>query len=769
MITDHREKASDEQSQQPGLAHRAESKPLLIVRDAVRRMLAEQDLQTNLAEAIRALEALGWRDVAVSLLNDAGGVGTQMRSGELVLSAADLPILPGRLWEKYQQGALEPYRAGGVYVVARDDDADEAGAIFAPLTAGPGPLAGLIWVDGWAQDTAPTGEVVAALDTLAAQTSCRIEHAHLLRRTSQSAEELAEQVEELSMIHRVDRELSAHLNLERVMHLTMDWALRRTGADTGLLLLMNEARTGLVPYVVMGHVDRAVFPYDRHNPLPLAEAGIGRAGRTGTTQYVPDALQDAHRITFIPGARAYVAVPLLMRGEVLGVITVASVSGSAFDEDMVAFLERLGRRAAVALDNARLYRQTEQLASNMAALYNASRAITSTLDRDEVLRRIAQAMGETLECSSAIIFENKPEAQAVQVQAVYRGGPGPEAGESLPGLKQTYSLAAYPAFQTVVEQQHALVLRVADPAVADGDRAYLAADRIRAMLLVPLVAQDELIGVAAVIEGRRDRVFTADEVYKAEALAGQAAIALRQSMLFCEAQELERLKSEMIRMASHDLRNPLNNLIGYTQLLEMSLEEAGMTSAQQMYLRYMNSSSETMRVLLEDLLTLERIESERAREWRPFDLSSLVAEVVESQLAGAAFKGQTLTLEGSPGLPPILGSLAQLRQAVANLIGNAIKYTPEGGHIAVTVRREEGGVAVSVADDGYGISPARQERIFERFYRAREPGTEHVAGTGLGLSLVKTVIERHGGRVWFSSVPGEGSTFGLWVPAAIRL
>ncbi len=765
MITDQSEKAAGEQSQQPGLAGRAEGEHLLIVRDAVQRMLAEQDLQANLAEVIRALQALGWHDVVVTLLNEDGSAETQVRSGEERGGGAELPLLPGRLWEEYQEGALEPYRVGGVYVVARDDDPDGLSDIFAPLTAGPDVLAGLIWVDGWAHDGGPTVEALGALDILAAQTSYLIEHAHLLRRASQSAEMLAEQVEELSMIRRADRELSAHLNLERVMHLTMDWALRRTGADTGLLLLMNEDRTGLVPYVVMGHVDRAFFPYDAHNPLSLA-LGIGRAGRTGITQYVPDALEDAHRITFIPGARAYVVVPLLMRGEVLGVIAVASVRGSGFDGDMVAFLERLGRRAAVALDNARLYRQTEQLANDMAALYNASRSITSTLDPDEILRRIAQAMGETLECSSVIIFENKPESQAVQVQAVYRADADPDARENLPAPKHIYSLADYPAFQTVVEQKLALALRAADPAVAHTDRAYLAASGIHAMLLVPLVAQDELMGMAAVIEGRRDRFFTASEVHKAEALADQAAIALRQSVLFNEAQELERLKTEMIRMASHDLRNPLNNLMGYTQLLAMSLEEQGMTAAQKMYLEYMCSSSETMRVLLEDLLILERIESERTTGWRSFDLGALVTEVVESQLAGAALKEQTLSLECLPGLAPARGSLTQLRQAVANLVGNAIKYTPEGGHIKVTVRCEEGGVVVSVADDGYGISPARQARIFERFYRAREPGTEHIGGTGLGLSLVKTVIERHDGRVWFSSVPGKGSTFGFWVPAA---
>ena len=105
-------------------------------------------------------------------------------------------------------------------------------------------------------------------------------------------------------------------------------------------------------------------------------------------------------------------------------------------------------------------------------------------------------------------------------------------------------------------------------------------------------------------------------------------------------------------------------------------------------------------------------------------------------------------------------------QAISNLIGNAVKYTPDGGHVTVRFSQEGQRLHFSVKDTGYGISPERQARLFERFYRAREPGTDHIPGTGLGLSLVKTVVERHGGQVWFESEPGVGSTFGFWLPAA---
>jgi len=204
--------------------------------------------------------------------------------------------------------------------------------------------------------------------------------------------------------------------------------------------------------------------------------------------------------------------------------------------------------------------------------------------------------------------------------------------------------------------------------------------------------------------------------------------------------------------------------MGYVELLAMNLDQLGMTPDQAEYIDSLRRSTKSMQTLIHDLLTLERIESEGQREWEAFDLGGLVVEVVEAAQSSAALKQQTLTLHRAGSIPFVKGNVTQLRQASANLVDNAIKYTPEGGTIEVTCDHKNGRLQFAVRDSGYGISPERQRRLFERFYRAREPGTDHIAGTGLGLSLVKTVIDRHGGEVWFTSSPGEGSTFGYWIP-----
>jgi signal transduction histidine kinase len=754
------------------LALREEQEQLVYIQSTMRQILEEPDVGTNLRKVCESLQALGWRRVIIALFTDKGQIDHMIVVGEDdgVANESLSDIVPAEVWAQFLARTLEHLRVGGVYVVAGGDGRawSPNDVVFAPLRLGQERISGVIRLDAPIDDLRPTRDSLRPVDILVSQAAYLVENVRLLEATSEAAEALADQVEELSMMHRADRELGTHLNIRRIMTLTMDWALRRTGADTGLLMLMTDDKRGLVPSIQMGRLDLDVFDFSEQNPLSVQQGVIGRAARTSKTQWVEDAAQDPDYIAFLPDAATVLAVPLMMRGEVLGVLALAAVRKQAFRDTDVSFLERLGRRAAVALDNARLFRQAEQMADDMTVLYTASLTITSTLERDAMLQRMAQALAVTLECSSAVIFDYRPERGGVQVLVVYRVGTVRNAQEVLPQVHQVVSLESFPAFQTAIEQQHPLVLRAVDPALSEEDRWRLLNDRVHAMVLMPLVAQDELIGLAAVIEGRYDRMFTASDVFKAETLASQAAIALRQSLLFNEVLELEKVKSEMIRMASHDLRNPLNNVMGYVELLAKGLEQHDLASEYEHYLNNMRRSTETMRSLLEDLLTLERIESERENEWQTVDMSGLVLDVAEAQRSSAELKSQTMIVDRATEIPPVKGSETQLRQAIANLVGNAIKYTPDGGRVEVQLTAERGKLAFKVEDNGYGISPPRQKRLFERFYRAQEPGTDHIGGTGLGLSLVKTVIERHGGGVWFESEPGVGSTFGFWLPVIDR-
>ena len=748
-------------------AYYEDQEQLLHIQRAMRRMLEQPDIHANLGEVTQALQALGWGKVILALFSMTGDVERLLTAGiaDEERTALETEVVPQPVWDRFLAGELEAKRMSGLYFVPTDAEGSvwQAGdVLFAPLRMGTAEVSGVICLCEPGDGVRPTAETLHASDILAAQAAYIIENGRLLEETSRIAETLADQVDELSMMHRADRELSSHLRVDRVIKLTMDWALRRTGADTGLLSLMTEDKHGLVPFVMMGYLDRDKLDYTEDRPMPLDLNVIGRAASTNRTEIVTDPQDE--QISFMPYARSHVSVPLSMRGEVLGVLSLASTNTEVFDEIDVTFLERLARRAAVALDNARLFRQSEQLADDMAVLYSASRTITSTLERGEMLQRVAQSLATALECSSAFILDYRAESEEVQVLAVYKLATALDAHEVLPTAEQVIRLNNFSAMRRVVESRRAVVLSLVDEDISEVDRASLEENRVQALMLLPLMAQDELIGLAVVLEGRRPRRISFSEVFKAETLASQASVALRQSMLFEEVLELEKLKSEMIRMASHDLRNPLNNMMGYIELLAISLNQFGITPDQEGYLASLRRGATTMKTLIDDLLTLERIESDRKEDWQNFDLSGLIYEVIEAAQSSAYLKSQRLSLERESNTPTVFGSVTQIRQAAANLVDNAIKYTPDDGQIEVRFWREGNHLHFEVEDNGYGISMERQVRLFQRFYRAREPGTDHIGGTGLGLSLVKTVIERHGGQIKFWSEKGVGSMFGFWMP-----
>ncbi|MBN1955004.1 MAG: response regulator [Anaerolineae bacterium] len=219
--------------------------------------------------------------------------------------------------------------------------------------------------------------------------------------------------------------------------------------------------------------------------------------------------------------------------------------------------------------------------------------------------------------------------------------------------------------------------------------------------------------------------------------------------------ELDRIKSEFVFTVSHDLRTPLTTILGYVDLLE----KVGPLNSQQLtFVDRVRGSITHITRLISDLLDLGRIGADYDLEMEPLHLESIISSVVEDFRPQVEQRQQELCWEHCP-LPLIRGNPQRLRQAIENLISNAVKYTQAGGQISIEAREGAGHIVVCVADNGIGIPLADQPYIFDRFYRAHTPETDEIVGTGLGLAIVKSVVEKHGGRIWVESTPGEGSTF----------
>ncbi|MBN8807125.1 MAG: ATPase [Sphingomonas sp.] len=230
----------------------------------------------------------------------------------------------------------------------------------------------------------------------------------------------------------------------------------------------------------------------------------------------------------------------------------------------------------------------------------------------------------------------------------------------------------------------------------------------------------------------------------------------------------ERMRVDFVANASHELRTPLASILGFAETLgEDAGDDPGM---RQRFLKVMADEARRMQRLVEDLISLSRIEAEKYRAPdTSVDLARLVDEVCAELVQTHDPRAADVHCSCDPGVPAVAGDRAQLSQALHNLIGNAMKYGRAGTPVSVRLWRDPAGmVRLSVGDEGEGIAPEHIPRLTERFYRVDSGRSRAVGGTGLGLSIVKHVVERHRGRLDIASQQGRGTVVTILLPAVIK-
>jgi signal transduction histidine kinase len=234
------------------------------------------------------------------------------------------------------------------------------------------------------------------------------------------------------------------------------------------------------------------------------------------------------------------------------------------------------------------------------------------------------------------------------------------------------------------------------------------------------------------------------------------------------AEELIQLRDEFVAVVSHELRTPLTSIIGYLELL-IDEDTGTLTSEQRSYLEIVQRSTSRLVELVGDLLLVA--EAERgplALELADVDIVALAADAAEAARPSADGRGVVIRIEpGTDGI--VAGDPTRLAQMLDNLISNAIKFTPEGGHVTVRAALRGSDAVFEVADTGGGITNADRERLFDPFFRSREANARAVPGTGLGLTITKAIVEAHNGVIEIEDTPGGGTTFRVWLPAGERI
>ena len=225
--------------------------------------------------------------------------------------------------------------------------------------------------------------------------------------------------------------------------------------------------------------------------------------------------------------------------------------------------------------------------------------------------------------------------------------------------------------------------------------------------------------------------------------------------------QLDQLKDELIATVSHELRTPLTSIVGYLELLH---DTGPLTDQQAQFLGVIRRSAERLLSLISDLLLMAQVESDGMRlERENVDLAAIARECIAAVRPSAESRSIAMEVTAEPA--SVFGDRRLLGEVVDNLLSNAVKFTPEGGSIAVRVACLNDRVLLAVRDSGIGIPADEQKDLFARFYRTRDAARRAVPGSGLGLSIVKAIVDAHGGEVTVESAVSEGSTFRVLLPA----
>jgi two-component system phosphate regulon sensor histidine kinase PhoR len=306
-------------------------------------------------------------------------------------------------------------------------------------------------------------------------------------------------------------------------------------------------------------------------------------------------------------------------------------------------------------------------------------------------------------------------------------------------------------------------------------RGALEALGVRASLTYPLVVGTRVAGVLVASEQRAPRSWSDGEVMFTEGFALEIGRALDHALSFRRCDEmvermgvLDRAKNEFLSEVSRELRGPLASVVGYIELLTDGSAES-VSAEQRRMLRIVERSGERLLVIIDNLLTMSRIEAGTFDpKLGPIDLGVVVRRVCDAVSTAAAKDSLELDVNLEPDLD-LIADEKQIERALHNLVSNAMKFTPGGGHIDLSARTEGGEVVIDVRDTGIGIPAEQQDELFTRFFTARAAPRRGTLGAGLGLYIVKQIVDGHDGSVGAVSVHGRGSTFTMRLPARPNL
>jgi GAF domain-containing protein len=591
------------------------------------------------------------------------------------------------------------------------------------------------------------------LTVMASSAAIAIENARLFEQLKWEREERVEAIREIGF------GITAGVDIDEVL----DGLLQKTlglmrEASVGEIWLLDEESGRLNIRTTQGDIAAEV------SELDAGEGVQGWVAQTGEPYLVEDIEADPHFVRRLAGTRCELTVPLLKGAQVIGVLNVGHPQPNAFVMEDVRLLEAIASQVVIAIENARLFKELDERATQLERLQKVTTTISAEpSDLERVLDLIVESLSG--------IFYGAPCAIRLYDPTTDKFGQRVAAGgrDQLAYHPRPIGTARY-----VVKTKSPLYVEDTSLAPPDGQpiiREELIKVGVKAIAYLPLVSAEDVIGILYVNLTAPHR-FSQNDKQILELFASQAAVAIENARLYSELKdayeelrELDKRKSEFLSTVSHELRTPLTPIKSCVENMLGGIY-GPINEKQRARLELALAGANDEARLVENLLDLVRIQEGRVSLDLEFgNVGDIVQNIIQVFEYDAKEKQIKLRAE-LPGKDDLVTQLdrGKTKQVLSNLVHNAVKFTPQGGTVTVSASSEGEWIKVRVSDTGFGIPEGELEKIFDRFYQVDSSLTRKVGGTGIGLSIAKEYIEMHGGKIWVESKLGKGSTFTFTLP-----
>jgi signal transduction histidine kinase len=545
-------------------------------------------------------------------------------------------------------------------------------------------------------------------------------------------------------LYNVSRVIGSSLDIQTVLNQVMDAIIQLTGAERGFLMLRDD--DGDLNVRAARNLDQKTIGGDDFKYSRTVANQVLDGGKAVVTTNAAEDPRFAGQASIIAQSlRSIMATPLRARGNVIGVVYVDSRAlAGLFGDDDLAALDAFAAQAAVAIDNAILFSETDQ-------------QLSMRVNELTQLQRIDKQLNETLDADKAMLYTLEWAARLTNASGGYLG-----LLEGDPARLRTLHKIG-----VTQEGRYGELLDLLYPQstqVVETGKAFVGADGEDALLIIPVRREQKVIGVVALAR-KGSEAFSDEQRDLVERVVARAAVAIENARLYAAVQSADRAKSEFVGIVAHDLKAPMTSILGYADL---TLHQGNLSERQRQFLERIHNTVKRMEILVSDLADISRIESGRFfMEETTVKVADVMQALKDSMQPQINERKHNYVENIEPSLPDLKTDYYRLLQVLTNLISNAVKYTPERGTVTLRLRPVESGkrIEFSVSDTGIGLSKEGILMLGTKFWRAEDDFTRTQPGTGLGFAITRSLVEQMGSKITIESEVGKGSTFTFSVAA----